>query len=268
MKKQKLTTFVTVMAIALLLIPGPSPHNAAAAPSVPPSAPGTAPASTNKKLAVVIDDLGNGLSATEDILELPIPLTAAVMPFLKTTKRDAEWAHSNGKAVIVHLPMEPMRAHSRSLGPGAITVDLYDEEIRRRVEAAIDDVPFAEGINNHMGSKATGNKRVMRIVLEVCKERGMLFLDSKTNYHSVAGQIAHELGVKYVENQLFLDDVASIAHVRKQVGELKKRLEKQESCVVIGHVGRPGKQTSQVLRSSIPELERQARFVTVRELAR
>jgi polysaccharide deacetylase 2 family uncharacterized protein YibQ len=234
---------------------------------LPAPAPGASPPAS-KQLAVVIDDLGNGMTGTEEILDMPIPLTVAVMPFLPTTKRDAEWAHAKGKAVFVHLPMEPKRGNRKWLGPGAITLDLPDEEIRRRVEAAIDEVPYAEGINNHMGSKATGNERVMRIVLQVCKERGIVFLDSKTNYRSVAGTVARELGVKYVENELFLDDVATVAHVRKQVRKIKKRLARQQSCVVIGHVGRPGRQTSQVLKAVIPELELQARFVPVRELAR
>ncbi|KIL40294.1 sugar deacetylase [Gordoniibacillus kamchatkensis] len=262
------TKTVILQTMSLLLLWGLCPGAAWAEPAAFPAAPEVMPPVPAKKLAIVIDDLGNGMAGTEDIIELPIPLTVAIMPFLSTTKRDAEWAHAKGKAVIVHLPMEPLRGMSRSLGPGAITTNLSDEEIRRRVEAAIDEVPFAEGVNNHMGSKATSDERVMRIVLEVCKERGLIFLDSKTNYFSVTGKIARELGVKYVENELFLDDVASAAHVQKQVGEIKKRLQKQETCVVIGHVGRPGKKTPQVLREAIPELERQTRFVTVRELAR
>jgi hypothetical protein len=205
---------------------------------------------------------------TEEMLELPILLTVAVMPFLPTTKRDAETAHAKGKPVFVHMPMEPKHGNPKWLGPGAITVDLSDEEIRKRMEAAIDDVPFAEGVNNHMGSKATGDKRVMRIVLQVCKERGLVFLDSKTNYWSVAGPIARELGVKYVANEMFFDDVPSPAHVRKQVVKLKKKLETKEACVIIGHVGMRGKYTAGVLKESIQELQRQATFVPVRELAR
>ena len=40
------------------------------------------------------------------------------------------------------------------------------------MEEAIDSVPYAVGINNHMGSKVTGDERVMSIVLDVCRREG------------------------------------------------------------------------------------------------
>ena len=63
------------------------------------------------------------------MLNLPIKLTVAIMPFLPSTKRDAELAYRNGHEVIVHLPMEPKRGKKSWLGPGAITTDLSDQEI-------------------------------------------------------------------------------------------------------------------------------------------
>ncbi|WP_368495559.1 divergent polysaccharide deacetylase family protein [Bacillus sp. Marseille-Q1617] len=61
----------------------------------------------HKELAIVIDDLGNDMKGTEEILHLPVTLTLAIMPFLPTTREDAEKAHRLGHEVIVHLPMEP-----------------------------------------------------------------------------------------------------------------------------------------------------------------
>jgi polysaccharide deacetylase 2 family uncharacterized protein YibQ len=121
---------------------------------------------TQRQIAVVIDDFGNNMKGTEQMLQLPIKFTVAVMPFLPTTKQDAEAAYRKGHDVIVHLPMEPIRGLHSWLGPGAILTELPDDEIRKRVEAAIADVPHAIGMNNHMGSKATKDKRVMRVVLE------------------------------------------------------------------------------------------------------
>ena len=45
-----------------------------------------------KQVAIVIDDFGNGMKGTEEILSLPLQLTIAVMPFLPTTERDATLA--------------------------------------------------------------------------------------------------------------------------------------------------------------------------------
>src|SRR4051812_35648497 len=78
----------------------------------------------NKKIAVVIDDLGNDMLGTPEMMELSLPFAAAVMPFMPTTKRDAEWAHRLGHEVLIHMPMEPVRGKKSWLGPGAITADL------------------------------------------------------------------------------------------------------------------------------------------------
>nr|WP_229725558.1 divergent polysaccharide deacetylase family protein [Paenibacillus abyssi] len=219
-----------------------------------------------KLVAIVIDDFGNRMSGTEEMLKLPIPLTMAIMPFMPTTKQDAEAAFQRGHDVIVHLPMEPNKGKREWLGPGAITTDLSDEEIRKRVEAAIDDVPHAVGMNNHMGSKATADVRIMRVVLGVCKERGLFFLDSRTTYRTVVPQVAAELGVPLLSNSVFLDDVSTLTHITRQLGKLSDELESNAVCIAIGHVGTPGKKTAAAIEQSIPKLQSKARFAHATEL--
>lgn len=208
-----------------------------------------------RQFAIVIDDFGNGMDGTEEMLKLPVKFTAAIMPFMPTTKKDAEEAHRLGHDVIVHMPMEPNKGLKKWLGPGAITTDLSDAEIRKRVEEAIDNVPYAVGMNNHMGSKITADERIMRIVLAVCKERGLFFLDSRTTFKSVVPKVTQELGVPALANDVFLDDVYTEQHVAKQMTIAKKQLESKDTCIVIGHVGPPGKKTAAVLRASIPAMQ-------------
>ncbi|HEY4392208.1 MAG TPA: divergent polysaccharide deacetylase family protein, partial [Paenibacillus sp.] len=73
-----------------------------------------------KRLAVIIDDFGNAMKGTDEILGLPVKLTVAVMPFLRTSEQDARKAHEKGHDVIIHLPMEPKQGKPEWLGPGAI----------------------------------------------------------------------------------------------------------------------------------------------------
>jgi polysaccharide deacetylase 2 family uncharacterized protein YibQ len=220
----------------------------------------------SKKVAIVIDDLGNNMSGTDEIMAMQIPLTVAVRPFMPTTKRDAEWAHRVGHEVLVHLPMEPLKGKKQWLGPGAITSDLSDEEIRRRVRAAIDDVPYAIGVNNHMGSKITADARMMKVVLEVCKERGLFFLDSKTNYWSIVDNVAKQVGVSCVDNHIFLDDKSSKRYIMKQMKLIQSHLSHHNHCIAIGHVGRPGKNTAFVIKASIPVISKEADFVPISKL--
>ncbi|WP_246943934.1 divergent polysaccharide deacetylase family protein [Bacillus pinisoli] len=218
--------------------------------------------SEEKKVAIIIDDFGNKMKGSEEILALPIPLTIAVMPFLETSKSDAEWAHRLGHDVIIHLPMEPVKGKRHWLGPGAITTDLSSEEIRKRVNDAIKDVPYAIGINNHMGSKVTADKRVMTVILEECREHGLIYIDSKTTPKSVVASLAQEIGVPYLENELFFDDVYTTQHIINQTKRLIKRLQgSDDEIVAIGHVGPPGEKTAGVIKEFIPVIQTNAKFV-------
>ncbi|WP_053362494.1 divergent polysaccharide deacetylase family protein [Bacillus sp. FJAT-27251] len=230
------------------------------------SSPALAEPVPKKTLAIVIDDFGNDMKGTSDMLSLPIPLTIAVMPFLPTTKQDAELAHKKGHEVIVHMPMEPKRGKKSWLGPGSITTDLSDEEIRNRIEKAIDEVPFAVGMNHHMGSKVTEDERIMRIILEVCKERNLYYLDSKTTDKSVIPKLAKELSVPYLENELFFDHVYSEQHIYRQASKIVDQLRKHKQIIAIGHVGITGDRVVSALKTYIPEYEKEAELVTLSEL--
>lgn len=218
------------------------------------------------KVAIIIDDFGNDMQGTDEMFKLPIKLTVAVMPFLPTSQKDAQRAHERGDDVIVHLPMEPRQGRPEWLGPGAVLAKMSDAEIRKRVEEALDNVPHAIGINNHMGSKVTGDVRVMSVVLAVCKERGLFFVDSKTNFRSVAGRVAGEMGLPRVENHIFLDDTHTVGHVRKQMNLVKEHALEQRYCVTIGHVGVHGKATAAGIRSGIEEMKNHVDFVGVSDL--
>lgn len=222
-------------------------------------------AQTNK-VAIVIDDFGNNMKGTERMLSLPIPLTVAVMPFLPSTKQDAIAAHKKGHEVIIHMPMEPIKGKKEWLGPKALTTDLSDEEITKRVEEAIEEVPHAIGMNNHMGSKVTADERMMRIILSVCKKHGLFYLDSKTNPNSVAKEIGKELHLPVIENNIFFDDVYTSSHVTRQANILLKKLESKQVVIAIGHVGPPGEITSSVIQSYIPKIREKADFIFLSDL--
>ncbi|MEK4510114.1 divergent polysaccharide deacetylase family protein [Paenibacillus anaericanus] len=220
-----------------------------------------------QKLAVIIDDLGNGMKGTEEIMMMPVKLTVAVMPFLPTTVADARRAHEQGHDVILHLPMEPKQGNPKWLGPGAILSNMTDQDVRQRVEAAIDNVPFAVGINNHMGSRITGDERVMSIILDVCRERGLFFIDSRTNYRSVVSKLSGLKGMPEVHNHIFLDDVHTERHISGQLLKVQEQLMQEGRCVTIGHVGVHGLKTASVLKQSIPAFQKQGvTFVGVADL--
>lgn len=157
-------------------------------------------------VAVVVDDVGYDERALETLARWDVPLAVAVIPSAPLASRAVSLAREKGWDLLVHLPMEPESGPSEA---EAIGVRDDDEAIRGRVLAALAKTPGAIGINNHQGSKATANTRVVRAVLSVVKEKGLFFLDSRTTNASVAGAEAAAIGVPFLARDVFLDDVAA-----------------------------------------------------------
>jgi polysaccharide deacetylase 2 family uncharacterized protein YibQ len=157
-------------------------------------------------LAIVVDDIGFDPPARTLLATLEGPLAIAVIPNAPHAAEAVRLAREKGWDLLVHLPMDPEsgRAEKDSLGPKD-----GDEALRAGVLGALARLPGALGVNNHQGSKATADARVVRAVLGVVKERGLFFLDSRTTPASVAGAEAARLGVPFLARDVFLDDAAT-----------------------------------------------------------
>ena len=204
-------------------------------------------------LAVVIDDWGYGWQAARDFLSFDRPLTVAVLPYLPYSRTHAHEAHARGHQVILHLPMEPL-GEQWDLGEGAVTTAKTSSEIVSDVLRALAAVPYVSGVNNHMGSKATADRRVMAEVLKVINENGLFFLDSRTTTASVAGEVGKELGALVLANDRFIDTDNDSDRIKERIllgAQLAKR---RGYAIVIGHV-RP--ETYRGLMASLPELDRE-----------
>ena len=193
--------------------PAPSP-TVALRPTAPPR-PASVPAdfeaaqgSGRGAIAVVLDDVGNADGSLERLARLDGPLAIAVLPDAPLAREAAALAKRKGWDLLVHLPMEGVRGPAE---PGTISSSDDDATIARRVAAAIDHVPGASGLNNHQGSLATADRRVVRAVLSLVRERGLFFLDSRTSASTVAAEEARVLGLATIPRDVFLDDTRAEA---------------------------------------------------------
>jgi len=209
------------------------------------------------KVSIIIDDFGNHGEGTNEMLtNIQRPLTCAIMPFMPYTKEEAELAHKLGHEVIIHIPMEPHIGNPSWLGEKGITTLLPTEDIIRIVTEAIEEVPHAVGVNNHMGSKATENRRVVEAIIKVLKEKNMYIVDSRTSPNSVIREIAEEFGVKVFERDVFLDNSKDVYNIKKQIKELELVAERKKIAIGIGHVGpEGGSVTAKAIQEMIPEIE-------------
>ncbi|EPN6725426.1 divergent polysaccharide deacetylase family protein [Pseudomonas sp. GD03817] len=197
-------------------------------------------------MSIIIDDLGQSPERDSRTLALPGPVTMAIMPDTPHATDFARQAHKAGKTVILHMPMDP------ATGPYAWHPGIAIEELARRLDAALVKVPYAAGINNHMGSRMTAKREPMAWLMGELQRRHLFFVDSRTSAATVAAAEAQAHDVAHVSRDVFLDDVRTPEAIDAQLQQGIALARKQGSAVLIGH---PYPQTLAVLESQIPRLK-------------
>jgi len=204
-------------------------------------------------VAVIFDDAGGSLEAVEEIIAIGRPVAVAVLPGLTHSTEVARRARAAGLEVLLHLPVEP-HDDAKAMGPGGVMVVMTEAEIQSTVRAGLASVPGAVGVNNHMGSKGTADRRVVRAILEVVRDRQLFFLDSRTTVDTVVEPVAAELGVPAGRRLLFLDNQEDEESIRQQVRRLIALAQERGAAIAIGHAQRI---TPRVVASMLAELDRE-----------
>ncbi|WP_060509839.1 divergent polysaccharide deacetylase family protein [Pseudomonas sp. NBRC 111124] len=199
-------------------------------------------------LSIIIDDLGQSPERDSRTLALPGPVTMAIMPDTPHASDFARQAHKAGKTVILHMPMDP------ATGPYAWHPGIPIEELARRLDAALLKVPYAAGINNHMGSRMTAQREPMAWLMGELQRRHLFFVDSRTSAATVAAAEAQAQGLAHISRDVFLDDVRTTEAIAAQLQQGIALARKQGSAVLIGH---PYPQTLEVLERELPRLKGQ-----------
>lgn len=201
-------------------------------------------------VAIVIDDMGLDRPRAIRAIGLPAPLTLSFLPYGRDAPALAVMARQRGHEILLHMPMQPMGGESP--GPHALTVDLAAVEIRGRVGAALDRFGDAVGLNNHMGSRFTVDRRLMGPLMEELRARGLVFVDSRTAAESQGSEAAGHAGVPLAMRDVFLDNEATVEAVNRQLRVVERIARRRGHAVAIGH---PHDATFAALAAWLPGLQ-------------
>lgn len=189
----------------------------------------------NPKIALVFDDGGYSLSDLQHFLDLPFPLAVAVLPQLNNSVAAAQKIRAAGKELLLHQPMQAINLKVDP-GPGAITPTMHTYEIAEVVGQNIAQIGPVVGMNNHEGSLITESAPKIGAVLEVCKNTGIFFLDSRTTANSVVSQVAMEFGMNILERDIFLDNTPNREDILKEFLKGVKVANRDGYAIMIGHI--------------------------------
>lgn len=183
-------------------------------------------------------------------LTLPGNVTYAILPHTLYGKRLALKAQEQKNDVLIHVPME---ANNRKfLGPGALTSTMNEQAIQKSLADSFAEIPFAIGINNHMGSYLTQLYKPMTWTMNFLKERQLFFLDSVTSPKSKALQAAKDIGVPVRARHIFLDNQLTDDYIKQQFMQLIQYAQRKQTAIAIAH---PHPETIKILTQLIPTLK-------------
>lgn len=216
-------------------------------------------------IAIIIDDIGHNLEAGKRIINSRWPFACSILPARPYSITLAKLAHQKNKEIMVHLPMQARDTHN--LGYGALTNVMPKQKFIQSINSSIDAVPYAQGINNHMGSLLTSDAERMHLLMQTIANRDdyLYFVDSKTTTKTVAGEIANNYYIPSLERDIFLDGYSdNAAFVKKQIANLVTVAKQKGYALAIGH---PKLVTISILEQELAKLDKQqVRLVTVGEL--
>lgn len=201
------------------------------------------------KLAIVIDDFGYRPHYENQVLAMPAAISVAVLPNAPHAREMATKAHNSGHQVLIHLPMAPIS--KQSLEKDTLRPEMSSDEIDRIIRDAYNKVPYAVGLNNHMGSAMTSSLYGMLKVMQALERYNLYFLDSMTIGNSQAMRAAQGTGVKVIKRKVFLDDTQNEADIRMQFNRAVQLARRNGSAIAIGH---PHPSTVRVLQQMLPTL--------------
>jgi polysaccharide deacetylase 2 family uncharacterized protein YibQ len=211
------------------------------------------PEKPRKRFALVIDDVG-GERDLSQLIDLGIPLTFAIMPYERYSRKIARDLEDRKMPYILHLPMQPDAYPKVDPGKAALLISMTDEQVRKKFAADLATVPGARGVSNHMGSRFSRDPEKMKVLLEQVKAQGLFYFDSRTTPQSLAGKAAKTAGVPCGANDLFVDIEDTPEYMGRQFDRILKTFSREGRFIAIGHVQK--KSLAPVLKEYIPKFKK------------
>lgn len=175
------------------------------------------------RLAIIITNLGLSPRTTEAALDaLPPEIT---LSFSSVTPSLQDWvtrARRKGHEVLIDLPMEP-DGFPRS-DPGRNTLLSSASEVKNlnRLENVMKSSGGYVGLLTRMGSAFTVNAESLAPILQILKERGLLYVDARSTSRTMGPELASQIQLPRAYNNRFLDTTPSVRAIDGRLAEMEE----------------------------------------------
>ncbi|PKN09507.1 MAG: hypothetical protein CVU73_00695 [Deltaproteobacteria bacterium HGW-Deltaproteobacteria-8] len=214
-------------------------------------------------LAFIIDDMGEDVGFAKNLAALDVPVAFSIWPDSANREAVLKIAKAHNREILIHLPMQPKGYPKVEPGKHALLVTMTAEQIQADVRRAVERVPGAIGLNNHMGSQFTENVFGMHAALSTVKDKGLFFLDSRTTAETVGEREAKRLGLRFYKRDVFLDNEQNVSAILLQLRKAEALARSRGYAIAIGH---PHHETLLALRQWLKDKDNSVSVVPLTSL--
>ena len=186
------------------------------------------------RVAIIINNLGLSATYTEQILKLmPKNITLSFSHISPKLKKWVREARQKGFEVLIDLPMEPDGFPRNDPGRSTLLTSLSEVENLNRLEYVMVQSGGYVGLLSTHGSKFTLNSELLLPILKAIKDRGLLFVDSRTTSQSLGPELSSDIQLPRAFNNVFIDKIPSQGHITTKLRELERIVMDKKFAVAI-----------------------------------
>ncbi len=175
------------------------------------------------RIAIVMAGLGLSTSTTDAaITRLPANVT---LVFDVQSPVAGAWctrARQDGHEVLLDIPMEPFDYPRSDPGPHALLTTLPTPDNIRRLYWGLRQGGGYVGVTTLSGSRFTTETNKLTPILQVLRERGLMFLDARIAPHSAVKDVAYDMNYPAVVVNVRIDQNLSPEAIDAALSQLEQ----------------------------------------------
>lgn len=187
------------------------------------------------RIAIVISGLGLDGDATRQAIErLPGTVTLSFDPYARQLVQQLNAARQAGHETLLDLPMEPTDYPRQDPGPATLLTTLDDAQNVARLDWVLSRGTGYVGVTGLSGSRFTSSRQSIQPVLIALKERGLMFIDSRSSEQSIAATLARNVGMPWAMSNRLIDAEPSKEGVDHALADLESQAGRDGVALGIG----------------------------------
>lgn len=186
------------------------------------------------RVAVVMIGVGFGKDITEKAITLlPGAISLSFSPYVRNIETQMARARQAGRETLLDLPMEPLDFPRDDPGPSTLLTSLSLVDNLNRLEWILGRAPGYVGVTTWMGSQFTTVEDALMPVLQGLRQRGLMFVDSRSSSRSIATELASSIQLPRAFNNTFIDQTPSAVTIDRALASLEATARQQRYAVGI-----------------------------------